>query len=206
MATDLEPYGATAQPVKPAPEALAPRALGALVGRSKVRGTLYLLLDHSTSMSDKGRLEQLKRGSVRLFARAREREYAVGAIGFADRAKLLLRPSCDLARFELRLCTLEPDGHTAMAQAIRLATWHLGWRRGDKVILLITDGVPDDREAALEAARWARARGITLIAIGTHQADEAFLAALTPRPELAVKVRQEHLSERLADAARLLPP
>ena len=85
-------------------------------------------------------------GALRLFAEARQREYKVGLIGFANRADLLLRASRDAARFKSQLLTLKPAGRTAMTQAIRLATRQLR-RRGDKIILLVTDGMPDDREA-----------------------------------------------------------
>jgi Mg-chelatase subunit ChlD len=156
-------------------------------------------------MADKGKMEGLIRGSLRLFVEARKREYAVGAIGFANRAHLLLRASCDLARFGSRLSTLEPVGRTAMAQALRLATRHLRRRRGDKVIILVTDGMPDSREATLNEARLARMQGITIIAVGTGHADKAFLAALTPKPELAMKVEPGRLEETIGDASKVLP-
>jgi Mg-chelatase subunit ChlD len=188
-----------------APTELVQSVLGTLLKRPQVRGTVYLLLDHSASMSDEGKMDQLFCGSLRLFVEARKREYAVGAIGFANRAHLLLRASCDLARFGSRLSTLEPVGRTAMAQALRLATRRLGGRRGDKVIILVTDGMPDSREAALDEARLARMQGITIIAVGTGHADEAFLAALTPKPELAAKVELGQLEETIGNAAKVLP-
>ena len=150
-------------------------------------------------------MEGLFRGSLRLFSEARKREYAIGIIKFANRAELLLRASCDAARFEARLRTLEPFGRTAMAQAIRLGTRQLRRRRGDKTLLLVTDGMPDSREATLYAARLARAQGITLIAIGIGHTDEAFLEALTPKPEFAVKVEARQLEQTLGDAAKRLP-
>ncbi|CAA9321158.1 MAG: hypothetical protein AVDCRST_MAG93-5749, partial [uncultured Chloroflexia bacterium] len=107
--------------------------------------------------------------------------------------------------FGSQLSTLEPVGRTAMAQALLLATRQLRRRRGDKTILLVTDGMPDSREAALDAARLARAQGITVIAIGIGRADEAFLAALTPKPELAVKVELRQLEETMGNAAKVLP-
>lgn len=155
-------------------------------------------------MSDKGKMAGLVRGSLRLFTEARSREYAVGIIRFANRAELLLKASCDAARFRARLSGLEPGGRTAMAHAIRLGTRQLRRRPGDKTMLLVTDGMPDSREATLNAARLARAEGITLIAIGIGHLDEAFLAALTPKPELAVKVETGQLEKTLGDAVKRL--
>ena len=188
-----------------APRGLLPKTLSGLVRQSPVRGTVYLLLDHSASMADPGKMAQLTRGALRLFTEARQREYAVGIVGFARRAQLLLGATCDAAQFQKQLGTLEPYGRTAMAQAIRVATRQLRRRRGDKVILLVTDGMPNSRAATLDAAHLARAQGITVIAIGIGHADEAFLASLTPKPELAVKVAVGELENTLEKAAKRLP-
>ncbi len=150
-------------------------------------------------------MEGLVRGALRLFTEARQQEYKVGLIGFASRAELLLRASCNAARFKSQLLTLEPAGRTATTQAIQLATRQLRRQPGDKIILLVTDGMPDDRKATLYAARLARAQGITLIPIGIGHTDEAFLAALTPRPEFAVKVEPEQLEKTLRHAIKTLP-
>ena len=58
---------------------LARGVLGALARSPQVRGNVYLLLDHSASMSDEGKMEGLVRGALRLFAEARQREYEGGA-------------------------------------------------------------------------------------------------------------------------------
>lgn len=147
----------------------------------------------------------LLNGSLRLFTEARRQDLAVGAVEFASRTRVLLRASCSEPRFRACLKTLTPGGRTAMAPAIRLATRLLQRQRGEKTILLVTDGQPDDPAATLDAARLARAAGVTLIAIGTDGADEAFLAALTPKPELAIKVEPGRLERTIADTAKRLP-
>lgn len=179
---------------------LARSSFGALTQHPNVCGVVYLLLDHSASMADEGKMEALFRGALHLFVQARRREYSVGLIGFADHAKLLLSASCDGARFWSRLSRLKPSGHTAMAQAICLAIRQLRRRTGDKTILLVTDGMPDSREATLDAARLARAQGITLVAIGIGNADEAFLTMLSLRPELAAHVAPGQLGKALDKA------
>lgn len=173
--------------------------------RRRLRGTVYLLLDHSASMSHDQKLVQVQRGAIRFFAEAWRRNYAVGAIGFASQARVLMGASRNFHRFQRSLRGLEADGHTAMAGAIRKATLRLRWRRGERVMVLITDGMPNNREATLHAAAMARAQGITLVAIGTGHADRDFLAALTPRPELASTVAGGQLERALEEAARTLP-
>lgn len=195
---------ATPVPVVPAGSStgLVGRVVHALVPRRRhLRGTVYLLLDHSTSMGDPGKMSQLREGSMRFFLEAVQRGYAVGAVAFAERTSLLSGAGLDAHRFWRRVQRLRPYGRTAMARALRLGTFRLGWRRGRKVLVLITDGVPDDREAALEAARIARAEGVTLIPIGTGNADHAFLATLAGRPELARHVAREAWAAAIADTA-----
>lgn len=181
------------------------RILGALVGFEDVRGTTYLLLDCSASMGDPGKLPQLRRGSLRFFAEAWTLGYRVGAIRFSRRATVIQPATRDFARFQRSLDEIGADGRTAMTQAIRLGTRKLRGARGDRVLLLITDGMPDRPEAALAAARVARAAGITLIAVGTDGADEAFLASLTGLPELARRVDRDGFAEGVEGAAQGLP-
>ena len=173
--------------------------------RARLRGTVYLLLDHSASMVHHDKLGQVKRGGLRFFAEAWQRGYAVGAISFASRVAVVLGASRNFYRFQRRIVTLEADGHTAMDGAIRRGIWRLRRRRGDRVMVLITDGMPNNREATLHAAAVARAQGITLVAIGTGHADEAFLSALTSRPELAVSVPRGQFESALGAAASTLP-
>ena len=111
-------------------------------------------------MADGNKLRQVKRGALRFFGEAWLRDYAVGAIAFSYRAVCLSGASRNFYRFQKSLVGLEPAGRTAMASAIRLAVRRLRWRRGNRAIILITDGQPNSREAALRAAQIARAAGI----------------------------------------------
>ena len=167
---------------RPASKGLVRRVLGSLVASDEIRGTTYLLLDFSASMGDEGKLLQLRQGALRFFAEAWQLGYAVGAIGFSRRAEVVQSATRDFARFERSLDAVRAEGRTMMAKAIRLGTRKLRRARGDRALLLITDGMPDRPEATLAAAREARAIGITLIAVGTDGADEAFLASLTGLP------------------------
>lgn len=192
--------------LEPLPKTTLVKQETALVHRrQRVKGTVYLLLDCSASMAIDGKLEQLKRGSLRFFAEAWQRDYAVGAIDFGSRAFCLLGATRNFYSFQKRIMGLGADGRTAMDSAIRLGTWRLRFKRGYRAMILITDGQPDHPEATLRAANIARRLGIDLIAVGTSGADEAFLASLTPKPELVNVVDVKDLENTIADAARGLP-
>lgn len=181
------------------------RVIGALVSTESVRGVVYVLLDLSASMGDRDKLPQLRRGALRFFAHAWTLEYAVGAIGFSRHARVLQAATRDFRRFQACVERMDVGGRTAMADAIGLATRRLRRTRGDRVILLITDGMPNSREATLAAAQAARAEGITLIAVGTDGADEEFLASLTGRPELTRRVDAEDFGRGVEASAARLP-
>jgi Mg-chelatase subunit ChlD len=173
--------------------------------RQSVKGTVYLLLDTSYSMSSHGKLEQLKRGSLRFFAEAWQRDYAVGAVEFGSRALCLQGATRNFHSFQKQIMRLSADGRTAMDSAIRLGTWRLRFKQGYRAMILITDGQPDYPEATLQASIVARRLGIDLIAVGTSGANEAFLASLTPKPELANLVDVKELEDSIARAAMALP-
>jgi Mg-chelatase subunit ChlD len=185
--------------------ALVKKSSDLVRGRSQVRGTVYLLLDTSYSMSSHGKLEQLKRGSLRFFTEAWQRDYAVGAIDFGSRAYCLLGATRNFYTFQKHIMYLGADGRTAMDSAIRLGTWRLRFKRGYRAMILITDGQPDYPEATLQSATVARRLGIDLIAVGTSGADEAFLASLTPKPELASVVDAWELEAGIVNTVKALP-
>ena len=178
---------------------------GGALARRRALGTVYLLIDCSSSMADGRKLEQARRGSLRFSVEAWRRSQAVGVIGFSGRPFCLVNARLWDEKLAERLGGLQADGRTAMAGAIRMATAKLRRRRGQRTIILITDGMPNSREATLAAAHFARASGIELVAIGTDGADEAFLASLTPKAELAVKVPRGALEESIYAAVGVLP-
>lgn len=178
---------------------------GALARWGPPLGSVYLLLDLSASMADGGKLEQVRRGTRRFALEAWQRQYAVGVITFSWSASCFLSARRFHPRLEERLRELSPHGGTKMARALSLGMRKLRWCRGDKVLFLITDGLPDDREATVQAAHLAQAKGITLVAIGTDGADWDFLASLTLRDALATRVAAGGLEEGIVKVAGALP-
>lgn len=183
------------------------RVHSTLVGKKACEplGTVYLLVDCSASMGDGNKLLQAKIGVVRFAVKAWKRHYAVGLIRFSSHASCLLGARMASPRFQRCLTSLTAEGGTAMAGAIDLAVRRLVRCKGGKIICLITDGKPDDRQATLGSARLARAKGIQIIAVGTDGADEGFLAALTAQKELVVSVPRTQLPEGLSSMVQLLP-
>jgi hypothetical protein len=67
--------------------------------------------------------------------------------------------------------------------------------------MIITDGMPDSENAALEAAKNAKMAGIEIMAIGTDDANQEFLDKLVSREGLGVLVDNSRLMLSIGEMA-----
>lgn len=166
---------------------------------------VYLLVDCSGSMAEGSKIEQAKRGAIGFAEEAQRMEYAVGLIQFASHAELILQPQNELANLNANIERLSANGSTNMTAAIQIARNNLLDKAGEKVICIVTDGMPDDKKATLEAAYEIRTQGVEIMTIGTDDADKEFLEELATRKELSVKVLRDQLERGIISMAKMLP-
>ena len=167
-------------------------------------GVVYLAIDCSASM-DGAKLIQAKQGALDFFNEARTKGYSVGLIRFETNARIVGEPQRELASLRRYVNELEIGGSTNMAAGIQLASNKLGAQAGPRAIVVVTDGLPNNREEALAVAQEAKNGGIDIITIGTEDADKAFLAKLATRSGLSVVVSDEDLGRGIASTAKMLP-
>lgn len=128
--------------------------------------SLGLVIDSSGSML--GKRERVKAAGLAL-VRASHPDDEVFILNFNERAYLDADFTSDLARLEEGLSRSEPQGVTALRDAVRLALEHL-WRKGErdkKVLLVVTDG--EDNSSAIDLpylVRAAQQTGILIYALG----------------------------------------
>jgi hypothetical protein len=132
-------------------------------------------------------------------------EYAVGLISFDSAAKHVCEPTYDIGLLKDRIRKMHAAGTTNMAEAIRMAHDHLRRLAGMRVIVIATDGVPNNVQDALREGMRAKEDKIDIITIGTDDADLGFLRRLATRAELGKKVAREVFSQAITQASRLLP-
>lgn len=166
--------------------------------------TCILLIDCSSSMTSR-KLEQAKVGGLGFAEQALAKAYAVGVVCFASDADLVCSPTRNMKQIQRALTALDANGSTNMTDAIDMARTHLADRQATRAIVLATDGMPDDCKSALSAARRAEDEGIQIIAIGTDDANTAFLRTIATAADLASHVEQKQLASGISSAARLLP-
>jgi Mg-chelatase subunit ChlD len=186
----------------PRESAVQPRSSSSSVATTQ--NTVFLLLDVSQSM-DEPKLRQARAGSVSFAEDAVGKGYRVGVIQFSTFARLRVEPTTNRRTIEKGLSHVGLQMTTNMAAAIELATSLLDRMEGQRAMVLVTDGYPDDASAALEAAERAKRQGITIIAIGTDDADRNLLKKLASASELATTVPDRDLGVTIAKAALLLP-
>ena len=97
------------------------------------------------------------------------------------------------------------SGSTNMTAAIKIAIEMLTDKSGSKVICIVTDGMPDESDTALSAAKEAAEKDIDIMTIGTDGADEQFLRNLATRREHSFRVSRERLQHGIVSMAKLLP-
>lgn len=167
-------------------------------------GSVYLVIDCSSSMAG-GKTAQARKGAIDFAEEALAKRYAVGLISFAFKAAHICEPRQDLSHVRRNVPRLEPNGSTNMAGGIELAAVKLRGKPGPLAMVVITDGVPDDQNAALAAAENAKKSGIDVITVGTDDADRSFLQKLASRNDLVVVVKSEQLGKGITSAAGMLP-
>jgi uncharacterized protein YegL len=95
-----------------------------------------------------------------------------------------------------------------MKDAIYLSCNLLKGFSGPKAIVIVTDGMPNspgDPLSSLNAGNFAKSQQIDIIAIGTDDADHAFLQKIASRSELGIKVSSEKLEQSITSSVKLLP-
>lgn len=180
-------------------------ATGKVVEAERPPRTALLAIDCSDSMDGEGKMAQARAGATDFAQSALRRGYAIGLIRFGSNAECILSPTQDMSLFKMRADGLRTGGSTDMAAAIRLAVHLLQLRLGERVVCLVTDGMPGSVPDALSAAAKAKKEGIEIMAVGTQDADKAFLQHLVTQRDLSVTVPSKQLQQGINSLAKMLP-
>jgi uncharacterized protein YegL len=166
-------------------------------------GRVYIALDCSRSMKGKY-LNQARLGIWGFAKDAFKKGYLVGLIKFSDKAEHLCEPTNDISILQNCMQEVRASGGTNMTDAITLAHSMLKKFTGTRAVVIATDGMPDDVETSLRAARLAKVGGIDILTIGTDCADQEFLKKLASRAELSARVSGEMFAQAISNASLLL--
>lgn len=167
-------------------------------------GKVYMVLDCSGSMAGY-KIDQAKQGVLDFTKDAIRKEYLVGLIKFNTHATHLSEPTKDVSRLEAQMKSITASGSTNMAEAIRMAHESLKNLGGSRVMVIATDGQPDNVNDSLNEGKSAKRDGIEIITIGTDDAVQEFLKKLASRSDLGTKVSADMFAKAISSAHLLLP-
>ncbi|MCK5509729.1 MAG: Hsp70 family protein [Desulfobacterales bacterium] len=162
---------------------------------------VMLCIDVSGSMSG-GNLQQAKSGALN-FMKNLDIEYtSTGLISFGSSAQLLMHFTKSAKDMNNAINSLSISGSTNMTDALRIAYSNLICQEGRRVIVLLTDGGPNDRSSTLEEGQSCRDENIEIITIGTDGADQSFLKALATSDESQFFAAPKDLGSTFSKIAR----
>lgn len=139
---------------------------------------VVLLMDCSGSMSG-GRLTEAKRSCADFVNVLADIQGArVGLVSFSTHATLLASLSEESAPVIEGANRMHASGGTDLAAGLREARALLDGAEGRRVIVAVTDGSPNDANAAVSIATACRREDVEIVAVGVSGADDAFLAKI----------------------------
>lgn len=166
---------------------------------------VYILLDNSGSMAGQ-KLRQAKIGAINFADSALQAGYLVGVISFSDESQHLLEPSTDPFLIRESIEGITVRGGTNLNPALDEAFRRIGTKTTAlRSVLVVTDGQTINPNGALAIAAKLKSSGISILTIGTDDADYAFLASLASSSKLAAKVSGDLLGNAISASAKMLP-
>lgn len=166
--------------------------------------TVFILIDCSGSMYG-NKIKQAQSGALGYSSEAIEKGYIAGLIVFSSNADFLIEPQGDLSILKNKISEIVVSGSTNLTDALQIAFDQLNDKIGERVICIVTDGMPDNKNSALKLAKQAHNADIDIMTIGTDDADQEFLKQLSNRNELSIKVNSNQLEQGIISMAKLLP-
>lgn len=127
--------------------------------------TIGITIDTSGSMVES--LAEARRAAVDFLDNVVERGDRSFAVAFSNQASLLMPPTDDVAAVEAVLENLQAVGWTALHDAIVTSLYYFRGFRGQKAMVLLSDG--DDTASSLlfdRALEYARRSGVALYTVG----------------------------------------
>lgn len=175
-----------------------------------------LLIDCSGSMIYGGKtngdkLNEVKAAATGFVDRHSQGDSLIAVVGFGKAVHRAAALTNDANQLHGAIEGLSDGGSTAMDLGLQAASGELSqlpeeWRDDSiaKAILLFTDGQPDDAEATLKAADACRGAKLRIVAIGTGDADNGFLAQVTGDPKLVFRADTGNFDQGFKQAEKAI--
>ena len=150
----------------------------------KAPQAIALLIDTSGSMTG-GKLPEVKGAAINFVQRQSGKQNNLAVVSFNSESQLIAQIGSDQSTITQAIANLVADGGTNMSSGIDTAVAAIqSSSTKNQNILLFTDGQPNSVTATNTSALNARLQGVTIIAVGTGDANTGYLTQLTGDPSL----------------------
>ena len=139
---------------------------------------ICLLIDCSGSMKG-SKLQEAKRAAINFVQRQDISRHQVSLVSFESFPHPLLGLSKSATDFAIAIDKIIDGKSTRMDLGLAATADTLRGAIEQKVILMFTDGMPDDQNTTLSAAAIVKSGGIKIVAIATDDADVGYLSTVT---------------------------
>lgn len=143
-----------------------------------------LAIDTSGSMRGVP-ISEAKRGCITLIDDILDlNTHSLGVVNFGEQATILTDLTSDRKKLAECINSISAYGGTNMTEAIIKSTKVLENSKNKKVIVIVTDGGPNNKAHTLAEAEKTMAKGIRIITIGTgNNVDHVYLKKISSSPE-----------------------
>lgn len=148
------------------------------------KNKVIVLVDNSASMAwyggEKSPMLQAIDGTLEYAKAAIAKGYQLDVVAFSDKAIPVVTNTEEVnAEFEEKVRGIHTIGGTNLTDALKLAQSKFLNRNVERVIMVVTDGMPNDETSALQVANDCKRMGIKIMATGCGTANQEFLDKLT---------------------------
>jgi uncharacterized protein YegL len=145
---------------------------------------VILALDVSGSMAKAGKIEAAKRAVRKVLHQVDGHDIRVALVSFGEQVALESPLDTPVKKVAKLVASFQAGGGTPMAAALDLADKHFTEQSAgrDQILVLTTDGHPDDMHRAYRAAQRVKEH-CTLVTLGIgHDVDKEFLLEIASTP------------------------
>jgi len=168
------------------------------------QSAICLCIDTSGSMSQNGRMREAINSANKFVDRQDFKSVEIGLVEFDTNAQIKSKLTRSVADLHYQINKLEPGGATSMGLGIDESIKVLDNFKGEKFILLFTDGEPSDGDRSIIASQFAASKNIKLICVGTGDSQKSFLEKLASSPSMVFFTNSGQFEQAFLQAEKII--
>lgn len=162
-----------------------------------------LVMDTSGSMSGQG-IQEAIRAALSFLDNTNADAVKVGLIEFGNRTGIVQNLTPDLNKVRGAVRSMQANGGTPLTEGLEAAEREMAQIEQNRVLIVLTDGCPNNANSALAVGDRLKRSGVRIIAIGVGSADHDFLRRLASDAKASIQSDFRDLSRTFSTIAQSL--